>query len=69
MNGCLVGGDSLPSNRLYVSVTKNLLEKDIESDTSGSLKRVLISLVQGKRDEGDANFEQAQADAHVRINI
>ena len=50
---------------LLFSVTKKILEKEIESETSGSLKRVLISLVQGNRDEGDANYEQAVQDAEV----
>ncbi|XP_041032383.1 annexin A5-like [Carcharodon carcharias] len=39
------------------------LEEDITSDTSSYFERVLVSLVQGNRDEGGADPSQAEDDA------
>ena len=39
------------------------LEKDVDSDTSGSLQRVLIALLQGHREEGAADNDLAVQDA------
>ncbi|XP_056133276.1 annexin A6 isoform X2 [Lampris incognitus] len=47
----------------YVSAYKTTLEEDIQSDTSGHFSRILVSLVQGARDEGSADPERADADA------
>ncbi|KAG7271636.1 hypothetical protein CRUP_012156 [Coryphaenoides rupestris] len=42
---------------------KKSLEGDIQSDTSGHFCRILVSLVQGAREEGQADIERANADA------
>ena len=42
---------------------KTKLEKDVISDTSGSLQRVLVALLQGHREEGPADHELAIKDA------
>uniref|UniRef100_A0A8C5BC43 Annexin n=1 Tax=Gadus morhua TaxID=8049 RepID=A0A8C5BC43_GADMO len=42
---------------------KKSLEGDIQSDTSGHFCRILTSLVQGGREEGEADLERADADA------
>jgi len=42
---------------------KTKLEKDVASDTSGSLKRVLVALLQGHRNEGFADYDLAVKDA------
>ncbi|XP_051897613.1 annexin A5-like isoform X2 [Pristis pectinata] len=39
------------------------LEEDITSDTSGYFQRVLVSLVQGNRDDAEADRSQAEEDA------
>lgn len=47
----------------YKKITKNDLEKDVEGDTSGTLQRVLISLLQCNRDTGVGSDEQIAGDA------
>ncbi|XP_034037387.1 annexin A6 isoform X1 [Thalassophryne amazonica] len=50
-------------NAAYKSTYKKTLEDDIQSETSGHFCRILVSLVQGAREEGPADMEQANADA------
>lgn len=50
-------------NAAYQSAYKKSLEGDIQSDTSGHFCRILVSLVQGEREEGQADIERADADA------
>uniref|UniRef100_V9KFF0 Annexin n=1 Tax=Callorhinchus milii TaxID=7868 RepID=V9KFF0_CALMI len=55
-------------NRLREAYTEGYhrsLEEDIESDTSGHFQRLLVSLVQGNREEGDADLTRAMEDAKV----
>jgi len=47
----------------YLKKYKKTLEADVSDDTSGALKHVLVSLLQGKRSEGDADNDQAVKDA------
>ncbi|XP_061691376.1 annexin A6 isoform X2 [Syngnathoides biaculeatus] len=50
-------------NAAYQEAYKKSLESDIESDTSGHFCRILVSLVQGAREEGPADYERANTDA------
>lgn len=50
-------------NAAYQHAYKKTLEHDIQSDTSGHFSRVLVSLVQGAREEGLADMDRAIADA------
>lgn len=43
--------DILEINKLYRSTYKRELERDIQADTSGHFKRLLVSLVTGNREE------------------
>ncbi|KAJ3587536.1 hypothetical protein NHX12_011133 [Muraenolepis orangiensis] len=47
----------------YQSGYKKSLEGDIQSDTSGHFCRILVSLVQGAREEDPADVERADTDA------
>jgi len=47
----------------YLKKYKRSLEEDIRGDTSGTLKHVLVSLLQGNRSEEGASYEQAVIDA------
>lgn len=49
--------------KAYKSEFSRDLEKDIESETSGHFKRLLVSLLQGQRDEGGVDESQAVKDA------
>ncbi|XP_048419602.2 annexin A5-like [Stegostoma tigrinum] len=49
--------------KVYKEDFESDLEEDICSDTSGYFQRVLVSLVQGNRDEGNADDSQAEDDA------
>uniref|UniRef100_W5N1H4 Annexin n=1 Tax=Lepisosteus oculatus TaxID=7918 RepID=W5N1H4_LEPOC len=53
----------LAMNEAYKNAYHKSLEDDISSDTSGHFCRVLISLVQGAREEGEADQQKAQEDA------
>uniref|UniRef100_A0A3B4EQI6 Annexin n=1 Tax=Pundamilia nyererei TaxID=303518 RepID=A0A3B4EQI6_9CICH len=50
-------------NAAYQGAYKKSLEDAIQSDTSGHFCRILVSLVQGAREEGPADVERANADA------
>uniref|UniRef100_A0A4W6D1E1 Annexin n=1 Tax=Lates calcarifer TaxID=8187 RepID=A0A4W6D1E1_LATCA len=50
-------------NDAYQNAYKKSLEEAIQSDTSGHFCRILVSLVQGAREEGPADVERANADA------
>ncbi|GCC32483.1 annexin A5-like [Chiloscyllium punctatum] len=49
--------------QVYKKDFESDLEEDICSDTSSYFQRVLVSLVQGNRDEGGADASQAEDDA------
>uniref|UniRef100_A0A8C2ZL86 Annexin n=1 Tax=Cyclopterus lumpus TaxID=8103 RepID=A0A8C2ZL86_CYCLU len=53
----------LAMNAAYKDAYKKSLEEAIHSDTSGLFCRILVSLVQGAREEGPADEERAIADA------
>uniref|UniRef100_A0A8C2ZIE8 Annexin n=1 Tax=Cyclopterus lumpus TaxID=8103 RepID=A0A8C2ZIE8_CYCLU len=55
----------LAMNAAYKDAYKKSLEEAIHSDTSGLFCRILVSLVQGAREEGPADEERAIADAQV----
>ncbi|XP_069052262.1 annexin A6 isoform X1 [Lepisosteus oculatus] len=55
----------LAMNEAYKNAYHKSLEDDISSDTSGHFCRVLISLVQGAREEGEADQQKAQEDAKI----
>ncbi|XP_067103465.1 annexin A6 isoform X1 [Osmerus mordax] len=50
-------------NDAYELAYKKSLEHAIQSDTSGRFCQILVSLLQGAREEGPADFERADADA------
>uniref|UniRef100_A0A673BL25 Annexin n=1 Tax=Sphaeramia orbicularis TaxID=375764 RepID=A0A673BL25_9TELE len=50
-------------NAAYQEGYKKPLEEAIQSDTSGHFCRILVSLVQGAREEGPADNERANVDA------
>ncbi|XP_041846595.1 annexin A6 isoform X2 [Melanotaenia boesemani] len=50
-------------NAAYQHAYKKTLEEAIQSDTSGHFCRILVSLVQGAREEGPSDVERANADA------
>ncbi|XP_077589014.1 annexin A6 isoform X1 [Stigmatopora nigra] len=50
-------------NAAYQEAYKKSLESAIESDTSGHFCHILVSLVQGAREEGPADCERANTDA------
>jgi len=52
-------------NAAYEAGYKKTLEEAIRSDTSGDFSRILVSLVQGAREEGRADMERADADAQA----
>ena len=53
----------------FVLVYSKPLEKDVKSDTSGNFRRLLISLLQGKRPETtEVNVEQAKQDAQSLLD-
>lgn len=53
----------LAMNEAYKEAYHKNLEDSITSDTSGHFCRVLVSLVQGSREEGPADLARAQEDA------
>ncbi|GCC35348.1 hypothetical protein chiPu_0013831, partial [Chiloscyllium punctatum] len=50
-------------NEAYKEAYHKSLEDDISLDTSGHFKRLLISLIQGNREEGEADLARAMEDA------
>ncbi|XP_067852095.1 annexin A6 [Heptranchias perlo] len=50
-------------NETYKETYHKSLEDDLSSDTSGHFKRLLISLIQGNREEGEADQARALEDA------
>ncbi|XP_061757920.1 annexin A6 isoform X2 [Nerophis ophidion] len=50
-------------NAAYQEAYKKSLEEEIQSDTSGHFCRILVSLVQGAREDGPADVERANTDA------
>ncbi|XP_061784076.1 annexin A6 isoform X2 [Nerophis lumbriciformis] len=50
-------------NAAYQEAYKKSLEEAIQSDTSGHFCRILVSLVQGAREDGPADVERANTDA------
>ncbi|KAK2903961.1 annexin A6 isoform X2 [Channa argus] len=50
-------------NIAYQHAYKKSLEEAVQSDTSGHFCRILVSLLQGAREEGPADLERANADA------
>ncbi|KAM9065441.1 annexin A6 isoform X1 [Sarcophilus harrisii] len=56
-------------NEAYQEDYHKSLEDDLTSDTSGHLKRILVSLATGNRDEGPENSDQAREDAQVIAEI
>ncbi|MED6285528.1 hypothetical protein CHARACLAT_030219 [Characodon lateralis] len=50
-------------NAAYRNTYKKSLEEAIHSDTSGHFCRILVSLVQGAREEGPADVERACTDS------
>ncbi|XP_072368839.1 annexin A6 isoform X3 [Scyliorhinus torazame] len=50
-------------NEAYREAYHKSLEDSLSSDTSGPFKRLLISLIQGNREEGDADLPRAIEDA------
>ncbi|XP_041050321.1 annexin A6 [Carcharodon carcharias] len=50
-------------NEAYKEAYHKSLEDDLSSDTSGHFKRLLISLAQGNREEGEADLTRAMEDA------
>ncbi|XP_037317986.2 annexin A6 isoform X1 [Pungitius pungitius] len=53
----------LAMNAAYHSAYKTSLEEAIHSDTSGHFCRILVSLVQGAREDGPADEERAVSDS------
>uniref|UniRef100_A0A8C9Y992 Annexin n=1 Tax=Sander lucioperca TaxID=283035 RepID=A0A8C9Y992_SANLU len=53
----------LAMNAAYKNAYKKSMEEALHSDTSGFFCRILVSLVQGAREEGPADEERASADA------
>ncbi|XP_058505721.1 annexin A6 isoform X2 [Solea solea] len=53
----------LAMNAAYQDAYKKSLENAIQSETSGHFCRILVSLVQGAREEGPEDVERANADA------
>uniref|UniRef100_A0A8C9RY39 Annexin n=1 Tax=Scleropages formosus TaxID=113540 RepID=A0A8C9RY39_SCLFO len=53
----------------YQEAYKSNLEDAISSDTSGHFCRILVSLVQGAREEGPVDLERALVDAQVSNSI
>ncbi|XP_063687261.1 annexin A13-like [Bolinopsis microptera] len=67
----LVGGtkqDIAEIKDAYTKKYKKSLEEDIADDTSGALKHVLVSLLQGNRCEEGVSHEQATKDAKELFN-
>ncbi|XP_061580973.1 annexin A6 isoform X2 [Cololabis saira] len=50
-------------NAAYQQAYKTSLEEAIQSDTSGHFCRILVSLVQGAREEGPVDVERSNSDA------
>ena len=54
---------------VFVLVYSKPLEKDVKSDTSGHFRRLLISLLQGRRpDTTEVNVDQATQDAQSLLD-
>ncbi|CAF0755465.1 unnamed protein product [Rotaria sordida] len=56
-------------NETYQKMYSKALEKDVKSDTSGNFRRLLVSLMQGRRPETtEVNVEQAKQDAQSLLD-
>ncbi|CAF2904300.1 unnamed protein product [Rotaria sp. Silwood2] len=56
-------------NETYQKMYSKPLEKDVKSDTSGHFRRLLVSLMQGRRPETtEVNVEQAKQDAQSLLD-
>ncbi|XP_043931585.1 annexin A6 isoform X2 [Protopterus annectens] len=52
-------------NAAYKAAYHKSLEDHIKSDTSGHFRKILVSLSQGNREDGDADAERAKEDARI----
>ncbi|XP_053319451.1 annexin A6 [Spea bombifrons] len=56
-------------NQAYQNAYHKSLEDAVSSDTSGHLKRILVSLCSGNRDEGGEDMDKATDDAKILASV